>query len=179
MKNFNDTSLQDYLLNEDQVFSVMSGKLCIIRPQVAPFKPMQEIANASLPNMEYNRYYFRQRTNVAEKILHKTYNVEIIDYEALFPNECKQGKIVQYIQDDAIITALEYTTLESEAVFIKRVLHELNSTIKYFSDDHQKTRFFLEGMIEQSDKEKFTQIVLTNLNTVVKVLNNRLMELTK
>ena len=90
----------------------------------------------------------------------------------------KQGTINQFIGDGFIVTELNYTVIEDEKSFLKRVLKELEQSLAFYSKDrHYATRFHLK---EYSDnlqhKLDFTQIVLENLKQVIKFVKEKLDE---
>lgn len=130
-----------------------------------------------MPNIEYNKHYFRPKALHKTKVLHVADELEIIDYKTLFSEEMKQGTIRQYIGDGVIVTELNYTVIEDEQLFLKRVLKELEQSLTFYSKDkHYSTRFHLK---EYSDnlqhKLDFTKIVLQNLEQVIKFVKVRVL----
>lgn len=165
-------NLNDYkVTSESQAIRFDSkGCLLVFKPTVGQHQTLDFLSNCLLPNVEYNKHYFRPKTLHKTKILHVTDELEIIDYKTLFTEEIKKGKIDQYIGDGIIVTELNYTVLEDEKAFLKRVLKELEQSLDFYSKDkHYSTRFHLK---EYSDnlqhKLDFTKIVLENLKQVIK-----------
>ena len=173
-------NLNDYkVTNEDQAMRFDSnGCLLVFKPTVGQHQTLDFLSSCNLPNIEYNKHYFRPKALNKTKVLHETDRLEIIDYKTMFAEEMKKGTIEQYIGDGVIITCLNYTVLEDEKEFLKRVLKELEQSLSFYSKDrHYATRFHLK---EYSDnlrhKLDFTQIVLENLKQVIKFVKVRLDE---
>lgn len=165
-------NLDEYkVTSEGQAIRLDSkGRLLVFKPTVGQHQTLDFLSSCELPNIEYNKHYFRPKTLHKTKVLHETDQLEIIDYKAMFAEEMKRGTIEQYIGDGVIITCLNYTVLEDEKVFLKRVLKELEQSLAFYSKDkHYATRFHLK---EYSDnlqhKLDFTKIVLQNLEQVIK-----------
>lgn len=173
-------NINDYkVTSESQAVRFDSkGCLLVFKPTVGQHQTLDFLSNCVLPNIEYNKHYFRPKTLHKTKVLHVTDELEIIDYKTLFAEEMKKGTIEQYIGDGVIVTELNYTVKEDEKSFLKRVLKELEQSLNFYSKDkHYATRFHLK---EYSDnlqhKLDFTQIVLENLKQVIKFVKVKLDE---
>lgn len=154
------------------------GNLLVFKPTVGEHKTIDLLTNCDLPDINYNKHFYRPKTFRLSRVLHETDVLEIIDYKTLFPEEMKLGTIEQYIGDGVIVTELNYTVTEDEKSFLKRVLKELEQSLDFYSKDkHYATRFYLK---EYSDnlqhKLDFTQIVLENLKQVIKFVKAKLYE---
>ena len=173
-------NLDEYkITSEDQAMRFDSkGCLLVFKPTVGQHQTFDFLSNCVLPNIEYNKHYFRPKTLHKTKVLHVTDELEIIDYKTLFSEEMKQGTIEQYIGDGVIVTELTYTVIEDEKSFLKRVLKELEQSLNFYSKDkHYATRFHLkECLDDMQHKLDFTQIVLDNLRQVIKFVKVKLDE---
>lgn len=173
-------NLDEYkITSEDQAIRLDSkGCLLVFKPTVGQHQTLGFLSNCVLPDVEYNKHYFRPKTLHKTKVLHVTDELEIIDYKTLFAEEMKQGTIEQYIGDGVIVTELTYTLLEDEKSFLKRVLKELEQSLNFYSKDkHYATRFHLkECSDDMQHKIDFTQIVLENLRQVIKFVKVKLDE---
>ena len=98
------------------------GNLLVFKPTVGEHKTIELSTTCNLPDINYNKHFYRPKTFRLSRILHETDQLEIIDYKTLFPEEMKQGTIEQYIGDGVIVTELVYNSQESEKAFLKRVL---------------------------------------------------------
>ena len=154
------------------------GNLLVFKPTVGEHKTIEILTNCNLPDINYNRHFYRPKTFRLSRTLHETDELEIIDYKTLFAEEMKQGTIEQYIGDGIIVTELYYDSQESEKSFLKRVLKELEQSLAFYSKDkHYATRFHLkEHSDDMQHKLDFTQIVLENLKQVIKFVKVKLDE---
>ena len=153
------------------------GNLLVFKPTVGEHKTVDLLINCSLPDINYNKHFYRPKTFRLSRILHETDELEIIDYKTLFAEEMKLGTIEQYIGDGVIITELVYASQESEKAFLKRVLSELEQSLAFYSEDHYSTRFYLKEYADDAQhKIDFTRIVLDNLKQVIKFLKVKLDE---
>ena len=152
------------------------GKLLVFKPTVGDHKTVDLLTNCNLPDINYNKHFYRPRTFRLSKILHETDELEIIDYKTIFAEEMKQGTIEQYIGDGVIVTELLYDSSEDEKAFLKRVLKELEQSLSFYSKDkHYATRFYLKEYADDvQHKLDFTQIVLENLKQVIKFVKEEL-----
>lgn len=152
------------------------GKLLVFKPTIGDHKPVEFLTNCSLPNIDYNKHFFRPKALYKTKVLHETDELEIIDYKTMFAEEMKQGTIEQHIGDGVIITELTYAVLEDEKAFLKRVLKELEQSLTFYSKNkHYATRFYLKEYANDTQhKTDFTQIVLDNLKQVIKFVQEEL-----
>lgn len=173
-------NLNNYkVTSKDQAMRFDSkGCLLVFKPTVGQHQTFEFLSNCVLPNIEYNKHYFRPKTLHKTKVLHVTDELEIIDYKTLFAEEMKKGTIEQYIGDGVIVTELNYTVIEDEQSFLKRVLKELEQSLAFYSKDkHYATRFHLkEHSNNLQHKLDFTQIVLENLKQVIKFVKVKLDE---
>ena len=154
------------------------GNLLVFKPTAGEHKTVNLLINCSLPDINYNRHFYRPKTFRLSRVLHETDKLEIIDYKTLFAEEMKQGTIEQYIGDGAIITELVYDSQESEKAFLKRVLSELEQSLAFYSKDkHYATRFHLKEYSDDTQhKIDFTKIVLDNLKQVIEFVKVKLDE---
>ena len=152
------------------------GNLLVFKPTTGEHKTIDFLTNCSLPDTNYNKYFYRPKTFRLSRILHETDELEIIDYKTLFAEEMKQGIIEQYIGDGVIVTELSYASQESEKAFLKRVLRELEQSLAFYSKDkHYATRFYLKEYAEDAQhKIDFTKIVLDNLKQVIKFVKEEI-----
>ena len=173
-------NLDEYkVTSEGQAMRLDSkGCLLVFKPTVGQHQTLDFLSSCELPNIEYNKHYFRPKTLHKTKTLHETDQLEIIDYKTMFAEEMKKGTIEQYIGDGVIITCLNYTVLEDEKSFLKRVLKELEQSLDFYSKDkHYATRFNLKEYSDDTQhKLDFTQIVLENLKQVIKFVKVKLDE---
>ena len=148
------------------------GNLLVFKPTAGEHKTIELLTNCILPDINYNKHFYRPKTFRLSRTLHETDELEIIDYKTMFPEEMKKGTIEQYIGEGVIITCLNYNVLEDEKSFLKRVLKELEQSLAFYSKDkHYATRFYLKEYAEDTQhKIDFTQIVLDNLKQVIKFL---------
>lgn len=153
-----------------------NGKLLILKPTAAHHQTTEFLSKCALPDINFNKHFFRPKTLHLTKVLHETEELEIIDYKTVFAEELKKGTIEQYVGDGVIITELTYTVLEAQDVFLKRVLGELKQSLKFYSrDKHYATRFYLEDFKDsEQHKIDFTQIVLDNLKQVIQYTQDEL-----
>ena len=154
------------------------GNLLVFKPTVGEHKTVDLLINCSLPDINYNKHFYRPKTFRLSRVLHETDKLEIIDYKIMFAEEMKQGTIEQYIGDGVIVTELYYDSQESEKEFLKRVIKELEQSLAFYSKDkHYATRFHLKEYSEDMQhKIDFTQIVLENLKQVIKFVKVKLDE---
>ena len=154
------------------------GNLLVFKPTVGEHKTVDLLTNCSLPDINYNKHFYRPKTFRLSRTLHETDNLEIIDYKTMFPEEMKQGTIEQYIGDGVIVTELYCDSQESEKAFLKRVLKELEQSLEFYSkNNHYATRFHLKEYSDDTQhKLDFTQIVLENLKQVIKFVKVKLDE---
>ena len=152
------------------------GNLLVLKPTAGEHKTIELLTNCSLPDISYNKHFYRPKTFRLSRILHETDELEIIDYKTLFAEEMEQGTIEQYIGDGVIITELYYESQESEKAFLKRVLIELEQSLAFYSKDkHYSTRFYLKEYTEDTQhKIDFTKIRLDNLKQVIKFVKEEL-----
>lgn len=152
------------------------GNLLVFKPTVGEHKTIEILTNCSLPDINYNKHFYRPKTFRLSRVLHETDELEIIDYKTLFAEEMKQGTIEQYIGEGVIVTELCYDSQESEKAFLKRVLKELEQSLAFYSKDkHYETRFYLKEYANDTQhKIDFTQIVLDNLKQVIKFVKEEL-----
>ena len=154
------------------------GNLLVFKPTVGEHKTVDLLNNCSLPDINYNKHFYRHKTFRLSRVLHETSVLEIIDYKTIFPEEMKQGTIEQYIGDGVIVTELSYTVTEDEKSFLKRVLKELEQSLGFYSKDkHYATRFYLREYADDAQhKIDFTKIVLDNIKQVIKFVKVKLDE---
>ena len=153
------------------------GNLLVFKPTVGEHKTIELLTNCSLPDINYNKHFYRPKTFRLSRTLHETDELEIIDYKTIFAEEMKQGTIEQYIGDGVIVTELVYDSQESEKAFLKRVLSELEQSLAFYSKDHYSTRFYLKEYADDAQhKIDFTKIVLDNLKQVIKFVKAKLDE---
>ena len=152
------------------------GNLLVFKPIAGEQKTVDFLTNCNLPDINYNKYFYRPNSFRLSRILHKTNQLEIIDYKTIFSEEMKQGTIRQYIGEGIIVTELWYDSQESEKAFLKRVLIELEKSLAFYSKDkHYATRFYLKEYADDAQhKIDFTKIVLGNLKQVVKFVKEEL-----
>ena len=151
------------------------GNLLVFKPTAGEHKTIELLTNCSLPDINYNKHFYRPKTFRLSKILHETDELEIIDYKNMFPEEMKQGTIEQYIGEGVIVTELCYDSQESEKAFLKRVLKELEQSLEVYSKAHYSTRFYLKEYADDTQHElDFTKIVLDNLKQVIKFVKEEL-----
>ena len=150
-----------------------NGKLLIFKPTAAPHQTVEFLANCPLPDITYNRHFFRPKTLHHTKVLHETDELEIIDYKVMFAEEMKRGTIEQYVGDGVIVTELNYTSIEAKEDFLKRVIKELEQSLNFYSKDkHYETRFYLDEFKDsQQHRLDFTNIILNNINQVIHYLS--------
>ena len=152
------------------------GKLLVFKPTAGEHQTVELLTNCSLPDINYNKHFYRPKTFRLSRILHETDELEIIDYKTLFAEEMKQGTIEQYIGDGIIVTELCYDSQESEKAFLIHVLKMLEQSLAFYSKDkHYSTRFYLKEYAEDTQhKIEFTKIVLDNLKQVIKFAKEEL-----
>ena len=171
-------NLDEYKITaKEQALQIDSkGRLLVFKPTVGEHQTLDFLTNCNLPDIKYNKYFYRPNSFRLSRILHKTNQLEIIDYKTVFAEEMKQGTIEQYIGDGVIITCLDYTVLEDEKSFLKRVLKDLEQLLTFYSKDkHYATRFYLKEYAEDTQhRVEFTQIVLDNLKQVIKFVKEDL-----
>lgn len=179
-KGIHVMNLNDYkVTSKDQAIRFDNkGCLLVFKPTVGQHQTLEFLSSCSLPNIEYNKHFFRPKVLYKTKVLHETDELEIIDYKTMFAEELKQGVIEQHIGDGVIVTELTYTVLEDELSFLKRVLKELEQSLVFYSKDkHYATRFYLKEYADDvQHKLDFTQIVLENLKQVIKFVKVKLDE---
>ena len=154
------------------------GNLLVFKPTVGEHKTTDLLTNCSLPDINYNKHFYRPKTFRLSRTLHETDNLEIVDYKTLFAEEMKLGTIEQYIGDGVIVTELIYDSQENEKAFLKRALKELEQSLAFYSKDkHYATRFHLKEYSDDTQhKLDFTQIVLENIKQVIKFVKVKLDE---
>jgi len=171
-------SLDQYkITSKEQVLRYDNkGNLLVFKPTVGEHKTIELLNNCNLPDINYNKHFYRPKTFRLSRILHETDELEIIDYKTLFVEEMKKGTIEQYIGDGVIVTELSYDSQESEKAFLKRVLKELEQSLAFYSKDkHYATRFYLKEYADDAQhKIDFTKIVLDNLKQVIKFVKEEL-----
>ena len=151
------------------------GNLLVFKPTVGEHQTIELLINCNLPDINYNKHFYRPKTFRLSRTLHETDNLEIIDYKTLFAEEMKQGTIEQYIGDGVIVTELCYDSQESEKAFLNRVSKELEQSLAFYSKDHYSTRFYLKEYAEDTQhKIDFTKIVVDNLKQVIKFVKEEL-----
>jgi len=151
------------------------GTLLVFKPTVGDFKTAETIANCPVPNLEFNKYFYRPKSLYREKVLHETDQLEIIDYKTMFPEEMKQGNIEQYIGDGVIVTILHYHVIEDNTAFLKRVLKELKASLEFWDKHCYERRFYpKEFDLTDHEKEAFTQLVLNNIRKVIHYVEDEL-----
>ncbi len=152
------------------------GNLLVFKPTVGEHRTIDLLSNCDLPNMEFNKYFYRPKIYNLSKILHETDTLEIIDYKTVFAEELKQGDIKQYIGDGVIITELIYPRQETKTQFLTRVLKELNQSLSFYGKDkHYATRFYLKELQHDTQhKIDFTSIVLDNIRQVIRYVEDEL-----
>lgn len=108
--NYNDYKIT----SKDDVFRTDNkGELLILKPTIGKHVPLSVLRECNLPDLNYNKYFFRPKTYNVSKVLHETSDLVIIDYKEMFTEEMKQGTIEQYIGDGVIITELTYSAKET------------------------------------------------------------------
>ena len=154
------------------------GNLLVFKPTTGEHQTLDFLSSCNLPDINYNKHFYRPKTFRLSRVLHETDVLEIIDYKTMFAEEMKQGTIEQYIGDGVIVTGLVYDSQESEKAFLKRVLKELEQSLDFYSKDkHYATRFYLKEYADDAQhKIDFTRIVLENLKQVIKFVKVKLDE---
>ena len=152
------------------------GNLLVFKPTAGEHKTIELLTNCNLPDINYNKHFYRPKTFRLSRTLHETDQLEIIDYKTVFAEEMKQGTIEQYIGNGVIITCLNYNVLEDEKSFLKRVLKELEQSQAFYSEHkHYATRLYLKEYAEDAQhKIEFTKIVLDNIKQVIEFVKEEL-----
>lgn len=167
-------NLKDYEVTQENIrrlVNVESG--FILNPFVGykGWSKLNELAKVTLPNIEVNAKFYRKKNIHRTKTLHTTEELEIVDV-SLFQEEASKlnGTVEQYIGDGEIVTELRYSAREDSEAYLKRVKNELLNSYLFYSKKVYERRFFIEGM-NDSEKEQFTNLVLSNAQTIINYLN--------
>ena len=167
------TNLIDYQVTDENIKHLVDvEKGYILNPFISykGWSKLDSLCNPILPNIEINAKFYRPKSLYKSKVLHTTDELEIVAI-SLFKDEVEKlnGKIEQYIGDGEIITELSYHVKETEELFLKRALQELEASYLFYSKRGYEKRFYIEGMTD-IEKAEFTKIVLQNALTLINYL---------
>lgn len=167
-------SLKDYEVTQENIQHLVNIEAGFILNPFVSYKgwpKLGELSKVKLPNIEVNAKFYRKKNIHRTKVLHTTNELEIVDV-SLFQDEVRKlnGTIEQYIGDGEIITELSYSVREDSEAYLNRVKNELLSSCLYYSRKGYERRFFIKGM-NDSEKEQFTNLVLSNAQTIINYLN--------
>lgn len=166
-------NLNEYTVNENNVSQLVNiEKGFILNPFVSykGWSKIDDLCNVVLPDINFNAKFYRKKNIQLCKTLHKTSELEIIDI-SLFDDVVNEynGKVEQYIGNGEIITELSYSVKEDSQAFLNRVIKELDSSYKYYSQHIYEKRFFIQGM-NADECIAFTKIVLNNALVLINYL---------
>lgn len=154
-------------LNDITSGNIKEGEMVFIKPTTQKLS-IKDLKSLIIPDIKINKYFYYRKNIRLSKILHSTYEVEIID-KSLFNAELlrvENGKVLQYIDNDKIVTELEYTRKESDKEYYNRVLSDLENALHVFDHKHYDKRFFIDGM-DDNDKLLYTEIIIDNIKFMI------------